>query len=523
MIAPRFAQSAAVALCVAAAFPAPSAVAAPCDGISQALGTALTTVRIAAGLVRPTFVTAPPGDNERLFILEQDGRIRLVKNGVLQLVPFLDVSGLTRSPGDGGGNEQGLLGLAFHPDYAANGWFFIYHTDSTGANNVVARYERSAADQDVADSSSRQVVISFAHPSEVNHNGGMIAFGPDGQLYIGTGDGGGGCDPSGNAQNTLSPLGKLLRIHVDSLPYTVPADNPFVGHAGSLPEIWATGLRNPWRYSFDRLTGDLYVGDVGQDLWEEIDFSPASSRGGENYGWNPYEGTHCDPNPSCSAAPHSCSVDHYVPPVVEYTHGTACSVTGGYVYRGCRMPGLRGTYFYADFCAAFIKTFHVVGGQATDQRDRTAELAPGGGLGIQLISSFGEDARGELYVVDRGSTTGTGEVYKIVPPLSNLEVSGPGAAPFLLGMPDWTCEDLEATSSHPIVSYRVYRQSIPGDPFTCVHQGATPSWTGGDPEALAEGALYSYVVTALNGNGEETSPGLASDGTPRVLSTAACP
>jgi glucose/arabinose dehydrogenase len=400
-----------------------------CDGISTVPGAPLAADRVATGLVRPVFATAPPGEVDRLFIVEQDGRIRILEGGALLPAPFLDVAALTRSPADGGGNEEGLLGLAFHPEYAANGWFFVYHTNATGSSNVVARSTRSAGDPSPADPASRQVVISFPHPGAGNHDGGMIAFGPDdGYLYIGTGDGGGSCDPSGNAQSGASSLGKLLRIDVGSLPYAVPPSNPFAGPDGVNDEIWSLGLRNPWRFSFDRATSDLYVGDVGQLVWEEIDYRPGGSTGGENYGWDLYEGDHC-PNPSCGSA--ACAVAGYVPPIHEYDHADgSCAVTGGYVYRGCRMPDLRGTYFHAGYCTAVIRSFRVSGGAVTDPDDWTAELDPGGGLDSGLVTSFGEDARGEIYLVDRGSAAAaTGEVYEIVPALGSLEVSGAGAVP----------------------------------------------------------------------------------------------
>ncbi len=492
-----------------------------CDGISLASDSALTTIRVAQGLTRPSLVTAAPGDVARVFVLEQDGRIRIIENGVLLPTAFLDIASIVRSPADGAGNEEGLLGLAFHPDYANNGWFFVYHTDNTTGNvgnNLVARYQRSAADPDLANPTSRQVVINFSHPTFSNHNGGMIGFGPsDGYLYIGTGDGGDSCDPSGNAQNPLSMLGKLHRIDVGALPYSIPPGNPFAGNPSYRPEIWATGLRNPWRWSFDRATGDLYIGDVGQNQYEEIDYAPAASTGGENYGWDLSEGDHC-PNPSCDP-PGPCTLPGYAKPIVEYSQaGTPCSVTGGYVYRGCRMPGLHGTYFYADYCAAFIRTFRVAGGVPTDLRDRTAELAPGGGLSIASITSFGEDARGETYVVDRG-----GEVFKIVPVLSNLEVSGVGAASFVLGPAGWSWEDLASTSSHPITGYKVYRQLDGVGDFVCVHQAATTSWPSGDPSVPAPGSLLSYLVTAVNAGGTESSPGTGSGGRARLLSTALCP
>lgn len=490
-----------------------------CDGISSASSTPMTTVLYLDGLTRPLYVVSPPGDVERVFILEQDGRILLVKNGELQTVPFLDISALTRSPSDGGGNEEGLLGLAFHPSYASTGWFFVYHTDTTGANNLVARYSRSATDPDRADTASRQSVISFAHPGQTNHNGGQLAFGPDdGYLYIGTGDGGGACDIPGNAQNLNVNLGKLLRINVNALPYTIPSDNPFVGLPGN-DEIWSYGLRNPWRWAFDRLNADLYIGDVGQQVWEELNWRAGTSTGRENYGWRNYEGMVC-PNPSCPGA-GSCTVLNYVPPVAVYDQRDPgkCAITGGYVYRGCRMPSLAGTYFYADYCLANILSLRMVGGVPTAQTDRTAELAPGGGLTISEITSFGEDARGELFIVDRG-----GEVFKIVPLLSNLEVSGAGAAAFVPSGGDWVWEDLQLSSSHPISEYRVYRGNGNGSgPFDCVHRTATNSWIGGDPSHPVVGSAFGYLVVAVNADGVQSSPGTGSGGQTRTLSALACP
>lgn len=533
MWGPRFSPASSRSLlpCSAAAMIVAASIfhearAAVCDGISTAPEAPLTTVRVASGLVRPLLATSPPGDTFRLFIVLQDGIVRLMKNGTMLGTSFLDISALTRSPADvGGGNEEGLLGLAFRPDYDTSGVFFVYHTDSTGANNLVVRYLRSAGNPDVADPNTRQVALTIPHPSWDNHNGGMLAFGPDdGYLYIGTGDGGGSCDSTMSSQTTTSNKGKILRLDVSSLPYSIPPSNPFVGPDGTNDEIWSLGLRNPWRFSFDRLNADLYIADVGQGTIEELDYRPGTSPGGENYGWPKYEGDTC-PNPSCGSA--NCVVSGLVLPIVQYGHtGGACSVTGGYVYRGCRMPALHGNYFYADYCAAFIRSFRVVGGSVVDPNDRTAELAPGGGLSIGTITSFGEDAGGEIYIVDRGgfSGTATGEVFKIVPVLSNLEVSGPGATSFIVSdqpASAWTWEDLASTSSHPISTYRVYRSNGRGNgTFDCIHETMTPSWTGGDPSIPALGSGFSYLVTALNASGQETSPGTGTGGSPRTLS---CP
>lgn len=353
----------------------------------------LTTVRVASGLLRPLFVTSPPGDVQRLFVVEQNGLIKIVENGIPLAQPFLDVTALTRAPGSGGGNEEGLLGLAFHPDYAQNGWLFVYHTNASGSQNVLARYTRDGADPDRADPASRVEVLLLDHPTFTNHNGGMLAFGPDdGRLYVGTGDGGSSCDPSGNAQDPDSNLGKLLRLDVDALPYST-AGNPYDGPTAGNDEIWSLGMRNPWRFSFDRATGALYVGDVGQGQWEEVNCRPAGSAGGENYGWDRYEGEVC-PNPSCGSQ-GGCLLSDLVRPVRVYDHATdgfSCSVTGGYVYRGQRYPVLRGIYLFGDYCSGIIWGTARTGGGSW----QTARL-----LQVDArISSFGEDEAGELYLVD---------------------------------------------------------------------------------------------------------------------------
>lgn len=379
-------------------------------GCTLALGKAgaqqLTTVRVASGLSQPLFVTAPIGDYERIFILEQvAARIKILKDGVILPQPFLN---LDPRVGNGGG-EQGLLGMAFHPDYAQNGYFFVDYTDNAG-NTVVARYQVTS-NPDSADYDSEYIILSLDQPY-VNHNGGMLAFGPDGYLYIGTGDGGSAFDPGNRAQNGQSLFGKMLRIDVDGgSPYAVPSDNPFVGVTGMLGEIWAIGLRNPWRYGFDRLTGDLYIADVGQNQWEEIDFQPAG-QGGQNYGWRVFEGNH-----STGLSGYSTVVQDTTFPIYEYSHsGGNCSVTGGYVYRGGAIPFLQGTYFFADFCSNQIWSFRYDGNNLTEFQNRTSELAPGGGLSITSISSFGEDASGELYITDLNG----GEVFKIV---STIEIN----------------------------------------------------------------------------------------------------
>lgn len=370
--------------------------------------TPLATVRVASGLNYPIYVTHAPGDFGRLFILEQRGRIRILKGGQVHSTPFLDIATLVSL-----GSEQGLLGLAFHPDFANNHLFYINYTNTAG-DTVVAKYSVSAFDSDTADPVGDTIL--FIDQPFANHNGGWIEFGPEGYLYIALGDGGSGQDPNGNGQSiTGDLLGNILRIDVnrDDFPadglrdYGIPPDNPFVGRVGE-DEIWAYGLRNPWRNAFDRLTGDLWIADVGQVDREEINFQPGSSSGGENYGWSCREGSQCTIFGGCN-----CSTFQSVLPIYEYTHeANRCSVTGGFVYRGCEIPDLQGTYFFGDYCSGEIWTLHY-DGSTVSVVNRTVELAPPAPLAISLISSFGTDAAGEIYICDRASTTG--EIYKIVP------------------------------------------------------------------------------------------------------------
>lgn len=259
--------------------------------------------KIVAGLNKPTLLVSAHDGTGRLFILEQTGTIRILKDGALMPSPFLDLSGLVNP----NGNERGLLGLAFDPKYGGNGRFFVNYTGANG-NSVTARYSVSAADPNRADPASASIILRIAHPQYSNHNGGNLVFGPDGYLYFGMGDGGGAGDPNGNSQNLGVLLGKLLRIDARSDPYAVPPDNPFVGRAGARPEIWAYGLRNPWRFSFDDRSGDLYIADVGQDAYEEIDFQPARDRGGENYGWNFMEGFHAYRGNATGARAPGCRI-----------------------------------------------------------------------------------------------------------------------------------------------------------------------------------------------------------------------
>ncbi len=336
------------------------------------------------GLENPVAFAAPEDGSGRLFVVEKPGRIRIIQNGVLQARPFLDLTGKVESAA----NERGLLGLAFHPQFVDNGYFVVGYTAKSPLGQVTYARFQVTADPGRADPASEKRIIAWAH-ARGNHNGGDVQFGPDGYLYLGTGDGGGGGDPDRNGQNGQTFLGKMLRLDIDvdaNEPYAIPADNPFVGDAAIRDEIWALGLRNPWRYTFDSATGDLYIGDVGQNQWEEVDHESADDPGGHNYGWRIMEGTHC-----YNAA--DCDQTGLTMPILEYSHGGGhCSVTGGYVYRGQAFPNLVGLYFYADYCS------NVIWAASRDEQGmwRSAEVGRQPNLGIQ---SFGEDADGELYVL----------------------------------------------------------------------------------------------------------------------------
>lgn len=380
-------------------------------------GTPLSTRRIASGVSRPVLVTAPAGDFERLFIVQQQGTIRVydMTNAQLISTPFLDINSIVGG-GTSGADERGLLGLAFHPDYSSNGYFYVYYTNNA-SNTTVARYSVSSTNPNVANPSSAQIVLTQNQPYS-NHNGGMLEFSPiDGYLYIGLGDGGSANDPQGNGQNTNTRLGKMLRIDVDGgTPYSIPADNPFAGPGAPLDEIWATGLRNPWRFSFDRLTGDLYIADVGQYNWEEINIQLASSPGGENYGWRCMEGNSCTNMSGCT-----CNSSALTDPQQVYNHGSGCSITGGNVYSGCAMPDMQGIYFYADWCSNQIWSFRYNGTNVTEFTTRSSELNPPGSQSITGIAGFGQDAYGEVYICDWSG----GEIFKIVPAdIASLDLNG---------------------------------------------------------------------------------------------------
>ncbi len=381
----------------------------------------VSLVLIENGLSSPVHITHAGDGSGRQFVVEQGGRVRILQNGILVNTPFLDIRGRVRAPGDpGAGGEEGLLSIAFPPGYGSGkNHFYVYYTNLNSDIRISRFY--LTADANIADPDKEDLILIIPHPGETNHNGGQLFFGPDEYLYIGTGDGGGGDDPDDNAENPGVLLGKLLRIDVEpdatspgngpekvflpviagsgSVPYTIPPDNPFLSLPGYLPEIWALGLRNPWRFSFDRQTGDLYIGDVGQDRQEEIDFQEAGV-GGQNYGWDIMEGELCNEPPS------NCDMTGLTLPVQVYANPSlGRSVTGGYVYRGPTYPSLQGIYIYADYVSGRIwgLQFNSMTGEWENQELTDTSRA---------ISSFGEDQAGDLYLTDLN----TGEVYKIVTP-----------------------------------------------------------------------------------------------------------
>ncbi len=350
----------------------------------------LVLEEVVAGLTAPVFVTHIPGDG-RLFVVEQSGRVQIVDNGQLLGTPFLDIENLVRFQG-----EQGLLSMAFHPDYAANGFVYVYYTDLGGSSRVV----RYTAAGNAVDVNSALTIMTIAQPFG-NHNGGQLAFGPDNMLFVALGDGGSGGDPMGHGQNTATVLGSILRIDVDNpdpgMEYGIPLDNPFAGSPTAAGEIWIYGVRNPWRFSFDATDGLLYVADVGQSSFEEVTVVDANA-GGLNFGWNVMEGM------SCFNA-GSCDMTELTLPILQYNNtgfGGSCSITGGYVYRGSVMADLQGHYFYSDFCGGFLRSFRVENGEPVGEQDW--------GISMAGVTSFGQDSSGELYMMVEGGT-----VYRIGP------------------------------------------------------------------------------------------------------------
>jgi glucose/arabinose dehydrogenase len=334
----------------------------------------------------PTFVTAPPDDRSRIFVVEQGGTIRVVRRGRTLARPFLDISERVQA-----GGERGLLSMAFAPNYRRSHRFYVYYTDTAGDIQVVEFHGRGNR----ARKGSARTVLTQEHSQFANHNGGQLEFGPDGFLYIGLGDGGGGGDPFESGQNLGTHLGKILRIDPRGRPFRVPRSNPFRGRQGAKPEVYAYGLRNPWRFSFDRRTGDLVIADVGQDEWEEVDFARRGHGRGANFGWDAYEGTHTYEGGDAPGAR---------PPVIEHSHGGDgfCSITGGYVLRNRLYGRLRGTYVYGDYCEPTLHGARLAPGRATGRRRF--------GPSVPELSSFGEDARGLVYAVSL-----SGPVYRLAP------------------------------------------------------------------------------------------------------------
>jgi len=359
----------------------------PCSAQPSSGAVPVKLERVVSGLLNPVYVTHAGDGSGRLFVVEQAGVIRIFQKGTLLPAPFLDIRDRVES-----GGEKGLLSVAFHPNYETNRRFFVDYTTRRGRQlkTIIAEYKVSDTDPNFADPTSERILLQIDQPFD-NHNGGLVKFGPDGFLYIGMGDGGSAGDPFGNGQNLNTLLGKLLRIDVDSrMPYAIPSDNPFVGRADAKGEIWAYGLRNPWRFSFDRCTGRLFLADVGQNRWEEIDLI---EKGG-NYGWNIMEGAHC------FRPPTGCNMAGLKLPIAEYDHSLGCSITGGYIYRGKQHAELMGRYFFGDFCSGRLWAL--------------TETASGGWTMTELlqtglsISSFGEDEEGEVYIVDYN-----GSIYRL--------------------------------------------------------------------------------------------------------------
>lgn len=414
-----------------------------------AVETDVVALRLASELARPVFAASPPGDSDRLFVIEQlSGKVRILDlaSGAIRSPAFHTES----VPGTSG--EQGLLGLAFDPDYATNGRFYLNIANANSQTRVL-RYQVDPADPDLADPASGALVLQFAQPFS-NHNGGWIGFGPDGLFYIASGDGGSAGDPQNNAQDLAVLLGKLLRIDPDGddFPadplrnYRIPSSNPFALTAGAAPEIWAYGLRNPWRVSFDRGNGDLYIGDVGQASREEIDFRTAASGGGENYGWRVMEGDSCYDNSETDGNP-PCNDPGFTAPIYVYSHGSGptqgVSVTGGYVYRG-PIASLQGRYFFADFGTAHLWALQHDGSSVTQFDNWTDQLQPNFGT-ITTVASFGEDAAGNLFIL-----TLDGQIFQLAQTSSDL-CSGR-----LVALQDWTAPPMQVKScnaSHSISTF----------------------------------------------------------------------
>jgi len=496
-----------------------------CDGVSSVDASSLVSVVVENGLTGPLLVTAAPDERDRIFIVQQNGLIWVKQRGSAVGVRslYLDLSGVVLT-----GGERGLLGLEFAPDFATSRLFHVSYTRPGGSGvTTLATYEQNPGDPNQANPIPIGTFFSVIQPQS-NHNGGNIQYGSDGFLYFGLGDGGNHSDigtghaTCGNGQDDTTLLGTMIRIdptgNSPNAPdcgigtYTIPDGNPLAdGPGGNCDEIWATGLRNPWRWTFDAGNDDLYIGDVGQECWEEVNYVSGISNGGENYGWRAMEGSHCF-NPAdrfncnstgtiCPGSPN-CNDPGLTLPVMEVQQfgGGPCSMTGGYVYRGCRIANLQGHYFWGDYCYGRVNSFLVAGGVATAQTDWSATVSPT----VSGLTSFGRDAQGEIYIVEGGGT-----VLKLVPPLSDFEVSGQGVfdtEQFLLSADaDWSWEDLEFNSMHPIEYYSIYR-GPPNGLFDCIHSTTATDWLG-DAATPGPGGLFAYVVTATNLSAVETSGG----------------
>ena len=373
----------------------------------------LSSIEIADGFKKPLFITSYPTDSNLLYVVEQAGRIIVIENGEKLKRPFLDIKKQVVNPSRPG-DERGLLGFAFHPNHTKNGKFYINYMNNDGYT-VVSEF--TVKNKQRANHSSERILFDLKQPFS-NHNGGHMAFGPDGYLYISIGDGGKAGDPNNAGQDLNTIFGKVIRIDVNQTPYGIPKSNPYYGQENKRGEIWAWGLRNVWRFSFDRKNGDIFYGDVGQNKWEEINYEPAKSKGGVNYGWRIMEARHCY-NPE-----DNCNESGLTQPILEYPNDAnymrtltgmdqpdvdGCSVTGGYVYRGKQIKGLQGTYLFGDYCSGNVWSFKVENGKAVEFQNRTEEINLAEGEFTNYISSFGEDADGELYIIDYN-----GGVYKII-------------------------------------------------------------------------------------------------------------
>ena len=379
----------------------------------------LSSVLIADGYKKPVFITSYPNNAKLLYIVEQAGLIKLINDGKKLSRPFFDINKRVVNP-NRPGDERGLLGFAFHPNHTNNGKFYINYMDNDG-NTIVSEFSTNSELR--ANHKSERIILKLKQPYG-NHNGGDIQFGPDGYLYISIGDGGKAGDPLNAGQDLSSLFGKIIRIDIEQKPYGIPKSNPFFGQKDKREEIWAWGLRNVWRFSFDKQTGDKYLADVGQNKWEEVNFEPASSKGGLNYGWRIMEANHCyDPK-------ENCPTEGLIKPIIEYpndanhpafafriieelsfseTDVEGCSVTGGYVYRGQKIKSMQGQYIFGDYCSGNIWTLRVVNGKAINFKNRTEEINIGGGEFTTYISSFGQDSDGEIYIIDYN-----GGIYKLI-------------------------------------------------------------------------------------------------------------